>query len=206
LCNQCNQCKQFNNNNLESSKQRNLAAGLSENNILYADINGNISRNQNQLQADKPVKATLSGKLISYTESGMVAYFAMQTPPSGWLVCDGAVYSSDIYPDLFAAIGTTYGGVFSSKTFKVPNLQGYFIRGYDPTGSVDIDRNKAGFGVVQSDRFKQHTHQTGAGRGNGGEQGFRTESVDSSIKTQNSDDGGSETRPKNIAMLACIKI
>ncbi|MGJ3244926.1 MAG: tail fiber protein [Elainellaceae cyanobacterium] len=41
---------------------------------------------------------------------------------SGWLLCDGASYSTTLYPALFAAIGYTYGG--SGNSFNVPDLRG----------------------------------------------------------------------------------
>jgi microcystin-dependent protein len=172
-------------------------------NILYTDANGNISAEK--LQSNKLVQSNSVGQLQSYTEAGMISYFAMETPPTGWLVCDGASYSISVYPDLAAAIGIIYGG--SSGIFNVPNLQGYFIRGYDPTGSIDTDRNKKGFGVVQNDLIKNHNHYYAAGTGSGGASGARAGSVDSSLQTlaTSGNEYGSESRPKNIAMLACIK-
>jgi len=43
-------------------------------------------------------------------------------PPSGWLLCDGALYSVASYPELFGAIGYTYGG--SGASFNVPDCRG----------------------------------------------------------------------------------
>jgi hypothetical protein len=42
-------------------------------------------------------------------------------PPTGWLICDGAGYSTTTYANLFAAIGYTFGG--SGGTFNVPNFK-----------------------------------------------------------------------------------
>jgi len=84
---------------------------------------------------------------------------------------------------------------------KLPDLQGYFVRGFG-TGQGSAD-----FGAKQEDDFKAHTHDTiqtidqnggytaGAGRPRYG----------GSVKASSST-GGTETRPKNIAMLYCIKI
>ena len=52
---------------------------------------------------------------------GMVTPFAGSAAPTGWLVCDGAGYSTGTYPALFAVIGYTFGG--AAGTFHVPNLQ-----------------------------------------------------------------------------------
>jgi microcystin-dependent protein len=53
---------------------------------------------------------------------------ARVTAPTGWLLCDGASYTTVTYPELFSAIGTTYnlpgdpGG-----TFRLPNLVGRVV-------------------------------------------------------------------------------
>jgi microcystin-dependent protein len=53
---------------------------------------------------------------------GTIVAFGGNTPPTGWLLCDGAAVSSITYPDLFGAIGYTWGG--SGNTFNVPDLRG----------------------------------------------------------------------------------
>jgi microcystin-dependent protein len=53
---------------------------------------------------------------------GTIVAFGGSTPPAGWLLCDGAAISSTTYPDLFGAIGYTWGG--SGGTFNVPDLRG----------------------------------------------------------------------------------
>jgi len=42
--------------------------------------------------------------------------------PSGALPCDGRAVSRSMYPDLFTAIGTTYGAGDGTTTFNLPNL------------------------------------------------------------------------------------
>ena len=51
--------------------------------------------------------ANLTG--IVSIPTGMIAPFAMSSPPTGWLECNGATISRSTYATLFAAIGTTYG-------------------------------------------------------------------------------------------------
>ena len=63
------------------------------------------------------------------TPPGAVQYFAMEAPPAGWLVCNGAVVSRAGYAALFGAIGTTFGEGDGSSTFSIPNLHGYIIEG-----------------------------------------------------------------------------
>lgn len=44
------------------------------------------------------------------------------TPPAGWLICDGTLLAIVDYPELYAVIGTTYGGD-GIATFSLPNLE-----------------------------------------------------------------------------------
>lgn len=55
--------------------------------------------------------------------------------PEGWLLCNGASVSREMYPNLFAVIGTTYGAV-DDDHFNLPNLHERFIEGSDTSGAV----------------------------------------------------------------------
>ncbi|NIV28780.1 MAG: hypothetical protein GWN58_04475, partial [Anaerolineae bacterium] len=54
--------------------------------------------------------------------TGFMALWPTDTPPSGWVLCDGTSYSTASQPDLFAVVGYTYGG--SGANFNVPDLRG----------------------------------------------------------------------------------
>jgi len=69
---------------------------------------------------------------------GAVVFFAQSTPPLGWVVADGSSLLTSRYPHLFKAIGYHYGG--SGPEFKLPDLRGEFIRGWDGTRGVDDNR------------------------------------------------------------------
>lgn len=56
------------------------------------------------------------------------------TPPVGFLFCDGSAVSRTMYPDLFAAIGTTFGPGDGSTTFNLPNEE--FLKGLASTAPV----------------------------------------------------------------------
>lgn len=55
---------------------------------------------------------------------GVVMDYAGETEPPGWLFCDGRAIIRDSYPELFAAIGTTYGGGNGTTTFNLPDKRG----------------------------------------------------------------------------------
>lgn len=67
---------------------------------------------------------------------GTVAAFANDTPPDGWLACDGTAVSRTTYANLFSKIGTTYGSGDGSATFNLPNLTDRFIQGHGTPGTV----------------------------------------------------------------------
>ena len=159
------------------------------------------------------------------TPAGAVNYFAMSSAPTGYLKANGASVSRTTYAALFAAISTTFGVGDGSTTFNVPDLRGEFLRSWDDSRGVDSGR---AFGSFQDQAYLSHSHSisdpghfhsvhskyassvpvggTGVLSDNNGGSFLGTPSSGSSatnISIQNS--GGAETRPRNVALLACIK-
>lgn len=60
------------------------------------------------------------------------------TIPAGYLLCDGSAVSRTMYPDLYDAIGTTYGAGDGSTTFNLPdyNAAKRFAQGSTVAGVV----------------------------------------------------------------------
>jgi phage-related tail fiber protein len=166
---------------------------------------------------------------------GQISYFAFNflasdpDPPPRYLICDGLAVSRTTYSNLFNVIGITFGPGNGTSTFNMPDLRGMFIRGYDPTGNVDGGRT---FGTTQQDTLQNIIGQVngvwvwdyrldysgaisevgnngacvpGAGcvGHTGGSSGARNIKFDASksLGARTS----SETRPKNVALLACIR-
>lgn len=69
----------------------------------------------------------LSGQTDSGVPSGVMVPFAGKTVPDGWLLCNGAALAKASYPDLFTAIGYTWGGY--GNTFYLPNYSGRHVLG-----------------------------------------------------------------------------
>ena len=97
------------------------------------------------------------GGLASGVPVGTILAHAANTPPTGFLECNGSNISRSTYATLFAAISTTFGVGDGSSTFALPDLRGQFIRGWANTGSTDASRV---FGSTQTDQNKNHTHTT----------------------------------------------
>lgn len=165
--------------------------------------------------SDVADKATSRANLDVYSKAetdqkmpaGGVVYFPRTTAPTGWLKANGAAVSRTAYASLFAVIGTTFGVGDGVNTFNIPDLRGEFVRGLDDGRGVDASRV---LGSSQSDEIKSHRH------------GFDQAAFDNigtgQVQRLTFDDGapfsgqvvsmftgGSETRPRNIALLACIK-
>ena len=158
-------------------------------------------------------------------KAGTIAHFAGSAAPAGWLKANGAAVSRTAYAALFAAIGTTYGAGDGSTTFNLPDLRGEFLRGFDDGRGIDAGRV---FGSAQSGQNASHTHtgttsSTGAhthsftvsgdttSSGSAARGGNAVGTVTTSSAGAHTHSltinaaGGTEARPRNVAMLPCIK-
>jgi len=76
---------------------------------------------------------TGAGQGGSIFSSGDIKESAASGDQVGWFECDGRAIPRDDYPNLFAAIGTTYGPGDGSVTFNIPDYRGRFRIGTDTT-------------------------------------------------------------------------
>ena len=210
-----NQCLQIGSNNVNS--------------YFYNKRSGKYlsMRNDGELRYDGKRLLNVDD-LAGMIPSGAVLYFAGQTAPTGWLKANGAAVSRTAYAALFAAIGTTYGAGDGRTTFNLPDLRGEFIRGWDEGRSVDAGRV---FGSMQGDAIRNITGQFVSDDYN---RSLVNEMLGAFAMTKRNSSlsydaassistGGeylnaikfdasrvvptaAENRPRNIALLACIKI
>ena len=68
--------------------------------------------------------------------TGTVLWLSTSTVPAGYLLCNGSAVGRATYPELFAAIGTTYGAGDGNTTFNLPNLIDKFVEGSTTPGTV----------------------------------------------------------------------
>lgn len=69
-----------------------------------------------------------------------ISAFPLSYAPAGWLKCNGAAVSRIAYADLFARIGTAFGGGDGVNTFNLPDYRGEFLRGFDDSRGLDAGR------------------------------------------------------------------
>lgn len=143
------------------------------------------------------------GSDINVTPPGAVQFFAQPWAPVGWLKANGAEVSRTTYANLFAAIGTHYGAGNGSTTFNLPDLRGEFLRSWDDGRGVDANR---WFGSWQADEFRSHAHGGVPWIKNDSDRGGNSSFFSIDNYGETAWVGGNETRPRNIALLACIKI
>ncbi|MCC6623915.1 MAG: tail fiber protein [Deltaproteobacteria bacterium] len=152
---------------------------------------------------------------------GTVATYAGSVLPAGWLWCNGQSVSEDDYPELFDAIGTTYGGD-GAPMFKVPDYRGRFLRGLDDGALRDPEHASRTLGSVQGDAFQGHWHAyvwklAGWQAAQGADvsvphPAYALNSTDNEIVRGAVSDGANgaprtagETRPTNVAVRFIIK-
>jgi hypothetical protein len=152
------------------------------------------------------------------------------TIPANWRLCNGDELERSQFPQLFNAIGTVWGGTATTR-FRLPNLNGRFLRGVDNGAGLDPGDNRTPLGTapandvgsVQPEDFMSHDHPIndpghshrfdafrvdGAG---GPGQAFPRDSNPFSTSTDRTNitvlpRGGTETRPDNASVYWIIRV
>ncbi len=223
-------------------------AGLVDALAVKANITGNT------LQTFKVAAATSDDEAINKKQlealisaiisipTGVVISITGSSAPTGYIKGNGTLLSRTTFANLWAFAQTSGALVsdsewFNSKqgcystgdgstTFRIPDLRGEFIRGWDNGRGIDTSRV---LGSLQEDSYKNHlhtassstagahTHTINASGINGGISSYIAGAGGSivtsnssgahthPITVDNSTTGSTETRPRNIALLYCIK-
>ena len=172
---------------------------------------------------------TLGSNATFTTFVGMIAPFAMASPPTGWLACDGSAVSRTVtYSALFVAIGTTWGSGDGSSTFNVPDLEGAFLRGTGSHATSTMANSSAfagpSLGAFENDQSQDHSHNVGTGGKGLGTNNIGANANYRQVTVANNDFStwvetfqpkeynsmgtprtGDETRPFNAGVTFCIK-
>jgi len=165
---------------------------------------------------------------VAVAEVGQVSYFLLQCPTgwapvSGQTIGVGTIYSSyTLLTDYAIYYNGGWPNVWvTGNNFKLPDLRGEFLRGFDDGRGID----SRVYGSTQTDTFQSHVHEsafqqaygTGAfGRGAITTNGFPYSYNDTTGPgdlTNIPYYGGSyaprtstTTRPRNVALSVCVKI
>ena len=147
---------------------------------------------------------------------GVPVPWPLATPPTGWLKCNGAAFSSEMYPNLAKAYPTN----------KLPDLRGEFIRGWDDGRGIDAARALLS---IQTGMLEKHRHIVVANDGYDTKDEWELATIFKKTYTQGrgldatntggnlipsptlhsrgsiGNTGGSETRPRNIAFNYIVR-
>ena len=178
---------------------------------------------------DSYTKAEVEGLIAnaSMLPVGTIVAFPGATPPVGFLELDSSVKSAALYPDLNAYLAGKYNkGDEGAGNFRLPDGRGEFLRGWDHGRGVDAGR---GIGTFQAEAFAAHNHRyfdgtaatfDPAGNWQAGNINGAAASISvgaflspldngstmQMVNAQNTvNTGGTETRPRNLAVMWCIK-
>ncbi|GLB26621.1 hypothetical protein LXJ15735_28620 [Lacrimispora xylanolytica] len=175
-----------------------------------------------------PVEYVNTSSGIEDAPVGHIMSFMGTTPPSHYLVCDGAVYNITAYPVLSQFIKDQFGsfnffGGDGNTTFAVPDLRNEFLRGYHgdkeekSSGEIGIHQDSTTMpfmGYFVGAGVTAYTKNTTGGAGPINMENEKKDSIGVLLNTsyvlrQNAGDKNITTsygiRPTNTAVLYCIK-
>jgi microcystin-dependent protein len=182
--------------------------------VLTADAAGRLKMADSFITTAKigdaqVTAAKLEGSL--YWPVGLILPYGGESVPTGWFECTGAAISRTTYSALYTAIATLWGVGDGTTTFNIPDLRGYFLRGWNngaPAGDPDAASRTGGdhVGSSQADGLKSHTHTLTAQQAlyNIGGATYAWNTGGATTATSNAT-GGNETRPKNKYVMYIIK-
>lgn len=157
---------------------------------------------------------------VAFARPGDLVISWTKTASPGTLKANGAAVSRTTYAALDAEIycgntdnptadwgyrctdplNPTTSRSISGGYVVLPDARGEFLRGWDDGRGVDSGRS---FWARQADAFKSHTHSGGAQFGGGSFNGGASASYAGNVATGAT--GGTETRPRNLSPLICIR-
>jgi microcystin-dependent protein len=97
---------------------------------------------------------TIQNNKIEFNILGEIKMIINELPPN-YLLCNGAVYQTTNYPQLFNLIGYTYGG--SGINFCVPNFNSYFSIGANGSSSNNCAVSNFSSGNGQSGAINNYS-------------------------------------------------
>lgn len=141
---------------------------------------------------------------------GAIDFFDSATPPIGYLRANFAAVSRTTYRGIFSMVGTRHGAGDGANTFNLPDMRGEFARGWDDARGVDGGREIGTSQKATSMYFAPNSTIINGAASN------QAQDVDSSgpggsPSVTYTTGGGTPAsvftvRPRNVALLACIKI
>lgn len=199
--------------------------------IKASEVNTNFSLLNNELSTTQGTVEQLNQTVTAgVVPTGAIFWFPIDTPPNGYLICDGTAVSRSTYAALYTVIGTKYGAGDGTTTFNLPNLaDGRFVKGALSAGYSEDAVVGTHTHTALIDSVDAHTHNydyEGKSSGlssptspGGLLDGLLTKNSSPAAAKNTSDGGGAHThnitiynnaegaenKPKSLSLLPCIK-
>jgi hypothetical protein len=166
---------------------------------LASNLNASIAALQDAIASTRPVPAA------------SVFYIASSVVPYGYFEAAGQIASTLTYNDLWVALGSPAPAIGDAiNTFRIPDLRGEFVRGWDHGRGIDTNRTlkSAQGGSIQShahvyvDTYYREAWGNGPGIGSNKTDG---DNYDYNYDRTTNTTGENETRPRNVALMPIIK-
>jgi microcystin-dependent protein len=94
---------------------------------------------------------------LSTVPTGAGFQWFTDTPPTGYLICDGSAVSRTTYANLFGVMGTAFGSGNGSSTFNLPDLRQRFPLGKAASGT-GATLGETGGSIDHRHTGPSHTH------------------------------------------------
>ena len=221
------------NDSVTDDKMANNAIGtamIKDNAVTIAKMADNSVSTAEVVNSSVTLAKLATAVANSLNPAGTVIWYAGSTAPAGYLKANGDGIANG--SGTTQGITTDFSALYAIVGANLPDLRGEFIRGWDDGKGTDSGRS---IKSSQSDQNKQHNHSATssatdsghthgfdahqwitanawAGSGSPDDEQSQTKSsttgsgqANISVTTTVANDGGTEARPRNIALLACIK-
>ncbi|MDT9633175.1 phage tail protein [Pseudomonas sp. JV449] len=155
----------------------------------------------------KPEIESIVAQASALPVGSMIAFPVNKVAP-GFLELDGSVKSAAAYPDLATFLGGAFNkGDEGAGNFRLPESRAEFLRGWDHGRGIDAGR---AIGSYQTDELKSHDHTVTNTGTQGTDQTLWLYGDPGALPITNpgvrtNATGGTETRPRNLAVMWCIK-
>ena len=207
-------------------------AGGTDGNLITYDASGDpayvATGSSGQALTSNGAGAAPTFQTVVNVPVGTVIWYGGSTAPTGYLKCNGDAIANG--SGTTQSITANFSALYAVVGANLPDLRGEFIRGFDDGKGTDSGR---AIRSTQAEAYKSHAHDTahdvddpghshnltvhssdadansyvnmsdGGSSATSSSISSATTGIDIDIAVEA--EGGTETRPRNVALLACIK-
>ena len=207
-------------------------AGGTDGNLITYDASGDpayvATGSSGQALTSNGAGAAPTFQTVVNVPVGTVIWYGGSTAPTGYLKCNGDAIANG--SGTTQSITANFSALYAIVGANLPDLRGEFIRGFDDGKGTDSGR---AIRSTQAEAYKSHAHDTahdvddpghshnltvhssdadansyvnmsdGGSSATSSSISSATTGIDIDIAVEA--EGGTETRPRNVALLACIK-